>query len=139
MLLASAFRSEPLTRNIVVGSVIAVAGTAVVTLADGFSGFSLASLVVPAAAFVQGVYHFASKPLLRHYSGPEVATYAMAAGTVFALPLPPATVEAAAPTVRSPQPPTSCTSPHRPSHSNWPCWNARSACPWWKRADAPCV
>ncbi|MFL4909873.1 DMT family transporter [Streptomyces sp. MMS24-I2-30] len=96
VLFASAFLSEPVTRNIVVGSVIAVAGTAVVTLANGFSGFSLASLVVLAAALVQGVYHFASKPLLRHYSGLEVATYAMAAGAVFALPFAPATVEAAA-------------------------------------------
>ncbi|MFC8350772.1 DMT family transporter [Streptomyces sp. NPDC057280] len=94
VLLAGVFLSEPLTRNVVVGSVIALAGTAVVTLAEGFAGFSLASLVVLAAAVVQGVYHFASKPLLRHYSGLEVATYAMLAGTVFALPLLPATVGA---------------------------------------------
>jgi len=94
VLLAGVFLSEPLTRNVVAGSVIALAGTAVVTLAEGFAGFSLASLVVLAAAVVQGVYHFASKPLLRHYSGLEVATYAMLAGTVFALPLLPTTVGA---------------------------------------------
>jgi drug/metabolite transporter (DMT)-like permease len=99
VLLASAFLSEPLTRNVVVGSLIALAGTAVVTLAKGFAGFSAASLVVLAAAVVQGVYHFASKPLLKHYSGLEVATYAMAAGTVFALPLAP---EAARATVGAP-------------------------------------
>jgi drug/metabolite transporter (DMT)-like permease len=99
VLLASAFLSESLTRNVVVGSLIAIAGTAVVTLAKGFSGFSAASLVVLAAAVVQGVYHFASKPLLKRYSGLEVATYAMAAGTVFALPLAP---EAAKATVGAP-------------------------------------
>ncbi|MBL1082495.1 EamA family transporter [Streptomyces actinomycinicus] len=91
ILLGSAFLTEPLTRNVVAGSVIALAGTAVVTLAGGVSGFTAASLVVLAAAVVQGVYHTASKPLLRRYTGLEVATYAMAAGTVFALPLAPAT------------------------------------------------
>jgi drug/metabolite transporter (DMT)-like permease len=96
VLLAGVFLSEPLTRNVVVGSVIALAGTALVTLAEGFSGFSLASLVVLAAAVVQGVYHVASKPLLRHYSGLEVATYAMLTGTFFALPLLPTTVGAVA-------------------------------------------
>ncbi|MFI0538822.1 DMT family transporter [Streptomyces sp. WSLK1-3] len=94
VLLAGVFLAEPLTRNVVVGSVIAIAGTAVVTLAEGFSGFSAASLVVLAAAVVQGVYHFASKPLLRRYTGLEVATYAMVAGTLFALPLLPWTVGA---------------------------------------------
>ncbi|WP_181805829.1 DMT family transporter [Streptomyces shenzhenensis] len=96
VLLAGVFLSEPLTRNVVAGSVLALAGTAVVTLAEGFAGFSFASLVVLAAAVVQGVYHFASKPLLRHYRGLEVASYGMLAGTVFALPLLPMTVAAVA-------------------------------------------
>ncbi|GAA4386285.1 DMT family transporter [Actinomadura verrucosospora] len=96
VLLASAFLSEPLTRNVVFGSLIAIAGTAVVTLARGYAGFSAASLVVLAAAVVQGVYHFASKPLLRYYGGLEVATYAMVAGTVFALPLAPGAAKATA-------------------------------------------
>ncbi|MEU3527588.1 DMT family transporter [Streptomyces sp. NPDC038707] len=94
VLLGSAFLSEHISRNVAVGSVIALAGTAVVTLSEGVSGFTAASLVVLAAAVVQGVYHFASKPLLRHYTGLEVATYAMIAGTVFALPLAPATARA---------------------------------------------
>jgi drug/metabolite transporter (DMT)-like permease len=94
VLLAGAFLSEPLTRNVAFGSLIAISGTAVVTLAKGYAGFSAASLVVLAAAGVQGVYHFASKPLLRHYSGLEVATHAMVAGTVFALPLAPAAAKA---------------------------------------------
>ncbi|WP_431896693.1 DMT family transporter [Nonomuraea sp. bgisy101] len=95
VLLAGAFLSESVTRTVVVGSVVALAGTAGVTLAEGWSGFSAASLVVLAAAVVQGVYHVASKPLLRHYTGLEVATYAMVAGTIFALPLVPATAGAA--------------------------------------------
>ncbi len=94
VLLAGAFLSEPITRNVMAGSLIAITGTAVVTLAEGFSGFTPASLVVLAAAVVQGVYHFASKPLLHHYSGLEVATYAMVAGALFALPLAPAAVTA---------------------------------------------
>ncbi|MGY4918727.1 DMT family transporter [Streptomyces sp. 900116325] len=94
VLLAGAFLAEPLTRNVVIGSVVAVAGTAVVTLADGLSGFTAAALVVLAAAVVQGTYHFATKPLLHRRTGLEVATYAMVAGTVFALPLLPATIRA---------------------------------------------
>ncbi|MFF7887664.1 DMT family transporter [Streptomyces sp. NPDC020794] len=91
VLLGSLFLGERLTHNIVVGSVVALAGAAVVSLAEGTGGFSVSALVILAAAVVQGVYHFASKPLLRHYTGLEVATYAMVAGTVFALPLIPAT------------------------------------------------
>ncbi|MFJ1601861.1 DMT family transporter [Streptomyces sp. NPDC088253] len=91
VLLGSLFLGERLTHNIVVGSIVALAGAAVVSLAEGTGGFSVSALVILAAAVVQGVYHFASKPLLRHYTGLEVATYAMVAGTVFALPLIPAT------------------------------------------------
>ena len=39
------------------------------------------------AGVVQGIYHPLIKPLLRDRSGLEVATYAMAAGTVMSLPL----------------------------------------------------
>ncbi|KPI07259.1 protein of unknown function DUF6 transmembrane [Actinobacteria bacterium OK006] len=95
VLLGSLFLGERLTRTIVVGSVVALAGAALVSLAEGTSGFSVSALVILAAAVVQGVYHFASKPLLRHYTGLEVATYAMVAGTVLALPLIPATWHAA--------------------------------------------
>ncbi|AEW99425.1 hypothetical protein SCATT_p12320 (plasmid) [Streptantibioticus cattleyicolor NRRL 8057 = DSM 46488] len=87
VLLGGVFLGERLTRQVVVGSVVALAGSAVVSLAGGASGFTVSSLVVLAAAVVQGVYHFATKPLLRRYTGLEVATYAMVAGTVFALPL----------------------------------------------------
>ncbi|WP_445518638.1 DMT family transporter [Streptomyces sp. NEAU-174] len=96
VLLGTAFLGERLTGRIVVGSVIALGGAAIVSLAEGTSGFTVSSLVVLAAAVVQGMYHFSSKPLLRHYTGLEVATYAMVAGTVFALPLAPAAWHAAA-------------------------------------------
>ncbi|MFD0504677.1 DMT family transporter [Streptomyces chiangmaiensis] len=42
------------------------------------------------------MYHVVSKPLLRRYSGLEVTTYAMVAGTVLALPLAPAALRAVA-------------------------------------------
>jgi drug/metabolite transporter (DMT)-like permease len=94
VLLGRAFLSEPVTRHVMAGSTVAVGGSVIVALAGGSTGFSTGALVVLAAAVVQGVYHFVSKPLLRHYSGLEVATYAMVAGTVLALPLLPATVRA---------------------------------------------
>jgi drug/metabolite transporter (DMT)-like permease len=96
VLLATAVLGERLTARIVVGSVVAVAGSAVIALAGGDASFSVSALVVLAAAVVQGVYHFASKPLLKHYTGVEVASYAMWSGTLFLLPLAPSAVEAAA-------------------------------------------
>ena len=92
VLLATAVLREPLTGPVVAGSAIALGGCAVVALAGGAGGFSAGALIVLAAAVAQGVYHVATKPLLRRYSGLEVATYAMAAGTVLALPLLGATV-----------------------------------------------
>ncbi|NGN67358.1 DMT family transporter [Streptomyces sp. A7024] len=91
VLLGSLFLEERLSRNIILGSIVAIAGAAIVSLAKGTGGFTVSALIVLAAAMVQGIYHFATKPLLRRYTGLEVATYAMAAGTVFALPLVPAT------------------------------------------------
>ncbi|WP_320783471.1 DMT family transporter [Streptomyces sp. CRN 30] len=95
VLLGSLFLTERLSRNIVLGSVVALAGAAIVSLARGTGGFTVSALVVLAAAVVQGIYHVATKPLLRRYTGLEVTTYAMVAGTVFALPLAPATWHAA--------------------------------------------
>lgn len=89
VLLGSLFLKERLSCNIVLGSILAIAGAAVVSFAAGSAGFTVSALIVLAAALVQGVYHFATKPLLRRYTGLEVATYAMVAGTVFALPLVP--------------------------------------------------
>ncbi|KPC59716.1 DMT family transporter [Streptomyces chattanoogensis] len=96
VLLAGAFLAEPITRQVVAGSLTALAGAAVVACGGGATGFSAGALVVLAAAVVQGVYHVATKPLLRRYTGLEVASYAMWAGTVFAAPLIPDTVRAVA-------------------------------------------
>ncbi|GAA2158015.1 DMT family transporter [Actinomadura napierensis] len=90
VLLGSLLLEERPTRTVIVGSVVALAGAAIVGLAEGTGGFTVSALIVLAAAVVQGTYHFATKPLLRRYTGLEVATYAMVAGTVFALPLVPA-------------------------------------------------
>jgi drug/metabolite transporter (DMT)-like permease len=89
VLLATGFLGERLTRTTVAGSAIALAGAAVIALAGGAGGFSASALVVLAAAVVQGVYHFATKPLLKRYTGLEVACYAMWGGTMFLLPLAP--------------------------------------------------
>ncbi|MFD9003278.1 DMT family transporter [Streptomyces sp. NPDC059582] len=96
ILLGRAFLSEPVTGRVVAGSGVAIGGCVLVALGGGSTGFSTGALVVLAAAVVQGVYHCVSKPLLRRYSGLEVATYAMAAGTALALPLLPATLHALA-------------------------------------------
>ncbi|MFF5402941.1 DMT family transporter [Streptomyces misionensis] len=90
VLLGSLVLRERLSRNIVLGSVVAITGAAIVSMAKGAGGFTVSAFIVLAAAVVQGVYHVATKPLLRHYTGLEVATYAMVAGTVLALPLAPA-------------------------------------------------
>ncbi|MFF9504894.1 DMT family transporter [Streptomyces sp. NPDC014656] len=90
VLLGSLVLKERLSRDIVLGSVVALAGAAVVSVAKGTGGFTVSALIVLAAAVVQGVYHVATKPLLRRYTGLEVATYAMVAGAVLALPLAPA-------------------------------------------------
>jgi len=90
VLLAAAFLGERLTPRVVAGSLIALAGAALVALGGGSARVSTSAVVVLAAAVVQGVYHFASKPLLRHYTGFEVACYAMWGGTLFLLPLAPA-------------------------------------------------
>jgi drug/metabolite transporter (DMT)-like permease len=89
VLLAAAFLGEGLRARTVLGSVIAIAGAAVIAIAGGKAGLSLSALVVLAAALVQGVYHFASKPLLARYTGMEVACYAIWTGTVLLIPFAP--------------------------------------------------
>ncbi|TDD38193.1 DMT family transporter [Actinomadura sp. KC06] len=90
VLLATAFLGERLTTTIVLGSIIAISGAAVIAYAGGSTRVTTSALAILAAAVVQGVYHFATKPLLRRYTGLEVACYAMWAGTIFLLPLAPA-------------------------------------------------
>jgi drug/metabolite transporter (DMT)-like permease len=96
VLLAVAFLGEPLARTTVLGSVIALTGACVVTLAGPTAQFSASALIVLAAAAAQGVYHVSTKPLLKHYTGLEVACYAMWSGTFFLLPLAPAAWRAVA-------------------------------------------
>jgi drug/metabolite transporter (DMT)-like permease len=84
-LLAVCFLGERPARRWWAGSVIALAGTAVIAASHGL-GFGAAALVVLAAAIVQGIFHAAQKPLLRRYTGFEVTAYAMWTGTVFILP-----------------------------------------------------
>ncbi|MEQ0559969.1 DMT family transporter [Amycolatopsis sp. NEAU-NG30] len=94
-LLAAAFLGERLTAVKVLGSAVALGGSALIATGGGL-GFSGAAWVVLAAAAVQAVYHFGSKPLLRRYTGLEVACYAMWAGTLFLAPLAPQAWHAAA-------------------------------------------
>lgn len=88
VLLAAGFLGERLTATKVLGSAVALGGSALIATGGGL-GYSAAAWVVLAAAAVQGIYHFGSKPLLKHYTGLEVACYAMWAGTLFLLPLAP--------------------------------------------------
>jgi drug/metabolite transporter (DMT)-like permease len=90
VLLAAVFLGERPGRRVVAGSLVAIAGSAVIVAAGGKTGYTTAAWVVLAAAVVQGVYHFATKPLLRHYSALEVACYAMWSGTLFMVPALPA-------------------------------------------------
>ncbi|MDT7682010.1 MAG: terminal-alkyne amino-acid exporter [Pseudonocardiales bacterium] len=92
VLLAYLFLGERLGRLKLVGSAVALAGSAVIALAGGDAHYASAAWLVLAAAVVQGVYHCACKPLLRRYTGLEVACYAMWAGTLFLLPLAPAAI-----------------------------------------------
>lgn len=79
--------AEPITVFVTAGSAIAVCGVAVVCLARSGASLSTAVWLAVAAMVVQGIYHPLQRPLLRTYTGLEVATYAMAAGTVMTLPL----------------------------------------------------
>ncbi|MEV5795730.1 DMT family transporter [Streptomyces sp. NPDC052192] len=93
-LLAAAFLGEHLGPFRILGTLVALAGTALIALAGGETAYSTAAWAVFAAAIAQAVYHFAIKSLLRRYTGLEVASYAMWAGTLLLLPLAPATARA---------------------------------------------
>jgi drug/metabolite transporter (DMT)-like permease len=92
VLLAYLSLGERLGRLKLVGSAVALAGSAVIALAGGDAHYASAAWLVLAAALVQGVYHCACKPLLRRYTCLEVACYAMWAGALFLLPLAPAAI-----------------------------------------------
>ena len=87
--IAAYFFKERLTGAKVAGSALAVAGVALVCLARSGLSVSAAVWIVVAAMVVQGIYHPLTKPLLRKYTGMEVATYGMVFGTVMTLPFVP--------------------------------------------------
>lgn len=94
VVLAAAFLGERLSARKVLGSVVALAGSVLIAAGGGGLEYSGGAWVVLAAAAVQAVYHFCSKPLLKRYTGLEVACYAMWAGTLFLIPLAPQAIEA---------------------------------------------
>jgi drug/metabolite transporter (DMT)-like permease len=77
---------ERLTSLKVLGSVVAMGGVATVCLAHSGVALSTSVWIVVAAMVVQGLYHPLTRPLLRRYSGVEVATYGMVLGSVMLLP-----------------------------------------------------
>lgn len=85
--IAAAALGERLTLIKLVGSIIAIAGVAVVCLSRSSATVGTALVIVVGAAVVQGVYHPLTKPLLRTRSSLEVATYVMVAGALMTLPL----------------------------------------------------
>ncbi|TWV55425.1 EamA family transporter [Streptomyces misionensis] len=95
-LLAAVFLGERPTPAKVAGSAVALAGTALIAVAGGETGYPAAAWAVVAAAVVQAAYHLGVKPLLRTYTGLETAAYAMWAGTALLLPLAPRALGAAA-------------------------------------------
>jgi len=94
-LLAAVFLRERLTPARIAGSAVALAGAALIAVAGGATGYTTAAWAVVAAAAVQAAYHLGIKPLLRTYTGLEVAAYAMWAGTALLLPLAPKAIGAA--------------------------------------------
>jgi drug/metabolite transporter (DMT)-like permease len=80
---------ERITPFTVLGSAVALGGVAIVCLARAGLSLSASVWVVVAAMVVQGIYHPLQRPLLKTYSGLEVATYTMIAGTIMTLPLVP--------------------------------------------------
>jgi drug/metabolite transporter (DMT)-like permease len=69
------------------GSIVAIAGVALVCLSRSGASLTSALWIVVGAAVVQGIYHPLTKPLLRTRSALEVATYAMVVGALMTLPL----------------------------------------------------
>jgi drug/metabolite transporter (DMT)-like permease len=92
VLLSAAFLRTRPTLPTVVGSGVALTGAAVIALTGDSAHLTAGALVVLAAAFAQGTYHVAIKPLLTRYTGFEVACYAMWSGTVFVMPLLPTAI-----------------------------------------------
>jgi drug/metabolite transporter (DMT)-like permease len=84
---------EAVSRFTVIGSAIALAGVTLVCLARSGVSLSAAVWFVIGATIVQGIYHPLQRPLLRRYTGLEVASYTMIAGTIMTIPFVPAAWE----------------------------------------------
>ncbi|WP_407343940.1 DMT family transporter [Pengzhenrongella phosphoraccumulans] len=84
--IAAGVLGERLTLAKFVGSFVAIAGVALVSTSRSQVSVTSTIWIVIAAAVVQGVYHPLTKPLLRRYTGLEVATYAMVVGVVLMIP-----------------------------------------------------
>jgi drug/metabolite transporter (DMT)-like permease len=82
---AGAF-GERITPAKITGSAVAVAGVVLVSTSRTGATVTSTIWIVIAAAVVQGIYHPLTKPLLRRYSGLEVATYGMVVGVVLTAP-----------------------------------------------------
>jgi drug/metabolite transporter (DMT)-like permease len=82
---AGAF-GERLTAVKIAGSAVAIAGVALVSTSRSDTSVTSTIWIVIAAAVVQGIYHPLTKPLLRRYTGLEVATYGMVVGVVLTVP-----------------------------------------------------
>jgi drug/metabolite transporter (DMT)-like permease len=80
---------ERITAHTVAGSAVAIGGVTIVCLARSGLTVSASIWLAVAAMVVQGIYHPLQRPLLKTYSGLEVATYSMVAGAVLTLPFVP--------------------------------------------------
>jgi drug/metabolite transporter (DMT)-like permease len=89
VLVARLLFQERIAPRTVVGSAIAMGGVLAVCLARAGLSLPATVMIAVAAMAVQGIYHPLQRPLLRRYSGFEVATYAMIAGTVMTVPFVP--------------------------------------------------
>jgi drug/metabolite transporter (DMT)-like permease len=87
---ASAWLGERMTRRRWTGVAIACGGATLIALAgDGGLTLRAGALLVVGAAVAQAAFFLAQKPLLRRYGSLELTTWAMALGTLMALPLAP--------------------------------------------------
>jgi drug/metabolite transporter (DMT)-like permease len=87
---ASLWLSEAMTRRRWAGVAVACGGATLIAVAgDGGVSFGAGALLVVGAAVVQAAFFLGQKPLLRRYGSLELTTWAMALGTLMALPLAP--------------------------------------------------
>jgi drug/metabolite transporter (DMT)-like permease len=90
-LFAPMFTSERITKAIVTGGSIALAGVALVILGGG-EGFDISSshmlgnLIAFASSIIGALYNLASMPLMRQYSALRVSTWMIAFGSLFMFP-----------------------------------------------------